>query len=80
MFTGQDLKTKIPRFKIRLDLTHRRSLLLEEGYAKTEGNVKAKFVFADVNCLLCVHKSDGQWKYFNSTDQLDRIISKLSGP
>ena len=73
-------KNKDSKVKIRLDLTHRRSVLLEKAYAKTEGNVKVKFVFADINCSLCVHTSDGQWKYFNSMDEFERIICKLSGP
>ena len=63
--------------KVRLDLTTRRYKLLTTAYNMVENNVNIKFVCANINCALCVHLVDGSWRLFNSTEELDKILSGL---
>ena len=62
--------------KVYLDLTKSKFKLLKMSQEKVRNNEKVDFVFADVNCALCVRMSTGVFKYFNSQKQLDDILSE----
>ena len=70
-------KRKDSKIKISLDLTQRRAALLHDAYVKTESDPKVKFVFADINCSLCLHTNDNKWRFFNSDKELDKILDEL---
>ena len=61
-----------PRFYI--DQTLRRYKLRQKAveYVKNKSNVH--FVFVDVNCNLCVRMNNGQYKFFNSEEELIKIV------
>ena len=63
--------------KIFLDLTKTRFKTLKSCQKKAEGNPKIEFVFADVNCSLCIKLQTGEFKYFSSEKHFDNIVKKL---
>ena len=65
--------------KIKLDLTKRRYKLLGLAYDKCKNNKDVKFVFADINCSLCIHFENGLWKFFNSIEELENLLKEVSG-
>ena len=81
-FTSFRVRTKVyrnrgkdagkPRFY--LDQTLRRYQLRQMAveYVKNKPNVH--FVFVDVNCNLCVRMNSGQFKFFNSEEELIKIV------
>ena len=60
--------------KVYLDLTKTKFKLLKHCQAKVQDNNLVDFVFADVNCALCVRMKNGAFRYFNSENQLDDIV------
>ena len=42
------------------------------GYIKTNPNVN--FIFVDINCSLCIRFKNGQFRYFNSHEQLVNLV------
>ena len=71
-------KKNLSQVKIYLDLTSLKFTLLKCCQAKVRGNRNVDFVFADVNCTLCVKLVTGYFKYFNSKKQLDDILVRLN--
>ena len=67
---GKDVKV---RFYI--DLTKRRFELKKLAIERIQGHPLVDFCFVDVNCNLCIRFSNGTYKYFNSTDELETILS-----
>ena len=41
---------------------------------KVRGSMVVDFVFADVNCALCARMTNGNFKFFSSQEQLDKIL------
>ena len=74
VFRGRDKNSKV---KVRLDLTTRRYKLLATAYNMVANMSNVKFVCANINCALCVHFVDGSWKFFNSKEELDKVLSGL---
>ena len=70
-------RKKLSSAKVYLDLTQTRFKLLKDSRAKVQGNSKVDFVFADVNCSLCVRLKNGTFKSFNSDEELDKILGGL---
>ena len=59
---------------IHLDLTKRRYLLLKDTYGKAKNCLSDNFACADINCLLCLRLKNGDWKFFNSLEELERLL------
>ena len=77
VYRAKNRKTKI---SVRLDLTKRRLDLRNSAYQGVREHPKINFVCGDINCFLCVClKSNGGFKYFNTMEKLEKILSDLSG-
>ena len=68
-------RKKLETAKVFLDLTQTKFKLLKCSQAKVRGSDKIDFVFADINCALCARMKNGAFKYFNTEDQLDKILA-----
>jgi hypothetical protein len=65
--------------KIRLDLTRENYSLLREAQRAIKEKTKLDenvFAFADTNCRLMIKLRDDKFVHFNSTDDLEDIISR----
>ena len=77
VYRAKKWKTKI---SVRLDLTKRRLDLRNSAYQRVREHPKINFVCGDINSSLCVClKSNGGFKYFNTMEKLEKILSDLSG-
>ena len=67
-----------PGFTIAIDLTKRRYELLKFARGVIKDNVKVKYAFADINCSpgICLH--DDKLCFFNSKDELSKILDRVS--
>lgn len=64
--------------KAYLDLTKRRYNLRKKATEKIKGHPGIDFVFADLNCTLCLRLVNGTFVHFSSEDELDRIVKQLN--
>ena len=62
---------------IHLDLTKRHYLLFKNTYGKAKDCVIVDLVCADINCLLCVRLKNGDWKFFNSLEELEKLLWEI---
>ena len=62
---------------IHLDLTKRRYSLLKDAYGKAKDCTSFDFTRADINCSLCLRLKNGDWKFFNSLEELERLLLKI---
>ena len=62
---------------IHLDLTKRRFLLLKDAYGKAKNCGSIEFACADINYLLCLRLKNGDWKFFNSLEKLERLLLEI---
>ena len=83
-FNGFVPRTKVYRarkhkadFAIRLDLTKPRYLLLKDAYGKAKNCASVDFTYGDINCLLCFRFKNGNWKFFNSLEELERLLLEI---
>ena len=67
-------RKKLSAAKIYLDLTQAKFKLLTSSQEKVRGNTVVDFVFANVNCALCARMTNGNFKFFSSQEQLDKIL------
>ena len=70
-------KEKPPSFRIVTDLTKRRYELLRKAKGLIDddnANFNVKFAFADINCSLVLFMNDESFRYFNSEEELMRIL------
>ena len=72
-------RKKLSSKKIFLDLTKDRFNLLKLCQNKCENNKKVKYIFADVNCSLCVRLANDKYIHFETEAQLDDILKKYVG-
>ena len=63
--------------RIYTDLTKRRLDLKRKADEKIRGNENIKFAFADVNNNIGLRLADDTMKFFNSEEELDRILESL---
>ena len=63
--------------RIYLDLTKRRLDLKNLVNDRISNNDKVDFVFADINCSLSMKLQNGQFKYFNSQEEFESILTSL---
>ena len=61
---------------IHLDLTKRRYLLLN-AYGKAKNCASVEFACADINCSLCLRLKNGNWKFFNSLEELEKLLLEI---
>ncbi len=61
-------RKKSDKFKVHLDLTHRKVKLLEKANTWLKDK-KECFAFADINCRPCLYL-DGDYEYFNDEHEL----------
>ena len=61
---------------VSLDLTKRRYSLLAKAKSITKDNPAVIFAFADINCFLALKLNDDKLHYFNSEDELNKILQK----
>ena len=62
---------------IYLDLTKRRYLLLKDTYIRANNCASVDFACADINCSLCLRLKNGDWKFFNSLEELERLLLEI---
>ena len=60
--------------KFYIDLTKRRFELKKLAIERVKDRHDVDFIFADVNCNLCARFKDGAFKFFNSVEELDKIL------
>ena len=77
VYRARKRKAKI---SVRLDLRKRRLDLRNSAYERVRDHRKTNFVCADINCSFCVClKGNRGFKYFNTMDELEKILSDLFG-
>ena len=65
---------KKPGFSISLDLTKRRYNLLKSARESIIGKNNISYVFADRNCSLAIKFKNGTTNYFNSKEEMEKLI------
>ena len=68
-------RSQLSTAKVYLDLTKNKFQLLKRSRVKVNGSNIVDFVFADINCALCAKLKNGRYQYFNTDEQLDRILA-----
>ena len=58
---------------IHMDLPKRRYLLLKNLYSKAKGCASVKLACTEIICSLCLRLENGDWKFFNSFEDLEEI-------
>ena len=69
-------KPGLTSFSVSLDLTKRRYSLLAKAKSIIKDNPAVMFAFADINCSLALKLNDDKFHYFNSEDELNKILQK----
>ena len=70
-----DIKQK-KGYKIRLDLTKRRSLMLSEANKLAPDNQNVNFCYADVNCRLKIRWNDNEEDFFDTLEDLGHLLDR----
>ena len=68
-------KQKGAKIKFYIDLTKRRLDLKTLAIERVQEYPNVDFVFADINCNLCVRFKSGAFKFFNSEEELEQILN-----
>ena len=63
-------------FSVPLDLTKHRYSLLAKAKSIIKDNPVVMFASADINCCLALKLNDDKFHYFNSEDELNKILQK----
>ena len=71
----KDIKLK-KGYKIRLDLTKKRYLMLSEANKLASDNQNANFCYADVNCSLKIRWNDNQEDVFDTLEDLRYLLGR----
>ena len=71
----KDIKQK-KGYKIRLDLTKSRYLMLSEANKLASDNQNANFCYADVNCRLKIRWNDNQEDFFTTLEDLRDLLDR----
>ena len=67
-------RKKLRDHKIFVDLTKRRFGLKTLAAQKVAENDIAEYSFADINCSLGLKLANGEYKYFNSEEELNLLL------
>ncbi len=70
-------RQKMGQIRFYTDLTKRRLLLKKKAQHLVENNDKVKFAFADVNNNIGLRLASEKMVYFNSEEELDKILQDL---
>ena len=62
---------------IHLDLTKGRYLLVRDACGRAKNCVSVDFACADINCSLCLRLKNGDWEFFNSLEELERLLFEI---
>ena len=81
-FKGFAPRTKVYRARkhkadISIHLTKRCYLLLKDAYRKAKNSANVDFACADINCSLCLRLKNGDRKFFNSLEELERLLLEI---
>ena len=60
--------------RIYVDQTKRRFNLRKMAIDYVKNKPKVDFVFVDINCSLCIRFKSGQYKFFNSEEELLNLV------
>ena len=60
-----------------IDQTKRRFQLKKKAVEYVKTKPRVDFVFVDVNCSLSIRFKSGQFKYFNSEEELINLVSQI---
>ena len=63
-------------YKIRLDLTKKRYLMLSEANKLASDNQNANFCYADLNCRLKIRLNDNQEGFFDTLEDLRDLLDR----
>ena len=63
--------------RFAVDLTKRRFALKNKAIELVKGIDAVDFVFADINCSLCLRLTNGEFKYFSTEEDLLNILVKV---
>ena len=69
-------KPGLTSFSVSLDLAKRRYSLLAKAKNIIKDNPAVMFAFVDINCPLTLKLNDDTFHYFNSEDELNKILQK----
>ena len=61
-------------FSVLLDLTKRRYALLTKAKGLIKDNPSVAYAFCDINCSLAIKLNDNTYKYFNSENELRKLL------
>ena len=75
-YVNRRKKPGLTLFSVSLDLTKRRYSLLAKVKSIIKDNPAVIFAFADINCSLALKLNDNKFHYFNSEDELNKILQK----
>ena len=73
----QNRKKDNANTRFYVDLTKRRVELKKKAVEKTRENDKVSFAYADINNNICLLLRDGKKKFFNSEEELDKILASI---
>lgn len=76
-FTTYKKREKRGRIRFYTDLTKRRLNLKKLADEKVKDNEKVKFAFADINNSIRLRLANEKMAFFNSEDELDKILDSL---
>ena len=61
-------------FSVSLDRTKRRYALLTKAKGLVKDNPSVAYGFCDINCSLAIRFNDNTYKYFNSENELVKLL------
>ena len=70
------MKPGLTSFSVSLDLTKRRYSLLAKAKSIIKGDPAVMLAFADINCSLALKLHDDKFHYYNSEDELNKVLQK----
>ena len=62
------------KVRFYIDQTKRRFELRKMAVEHVKGKPDVDFVFADINCNLCIRFSNGRYGFFNSENELINLV------
>ena len=73
-FMNDRKKPGAKSFSVSLDLTKRRYALLSKAKGLFQDNPSDAYAFCDINCSLAIKFNDNTYKYFNSENELRKLL------
>ena len=73
-FLNGKKKPGVKSFSVSLDLTKLRYALLSKAKGLVKDNASVAYTFCDINCSLALKFNDNTYKYFNSENELRKLL------